>query len=88
MIPAICNLGIPAALHDKAFHIMSLMLDAICTPQEVLYIAKALLPLNDNHGMRPYHTPTLFSNNRGLVVLAKLVEQLVNFQHKVHAAIS
>lgn len=53
------------------------MLDSICTPQEVLYIANALLPREDLDRKPLRDIYSLFKNGKGLVVLAKLVEQLV-----------
>ena len=61
---------------------VSCMLDCICTPQEVLFIAEALLPLDQG----PQSEDTLFTEQRGLVVIAKVVEHLVRDSLTKHRA--
>lgn len=73
LVPEICKEGIPAALDTRGTYVMQCILDTALKPDEVLAIAKALLPVGSSGGI-----PSLFYHTNGLIVMARLVEHLVS----------
>ena len=73
LVPEICKEGIPAALDTRGTFVMQCILDTALRHDEVLEIAKALLPVGSSGGI-----PSLFYHTNGLIVMARLVEHLVS----------
>ena len=73
LVPEICKEGIPAGLDTRGTFVMQCILDTALKSDEVLDIAKALLPVGSSGGI-----PSLFYHTNGLIVMSRLVEHLVS----------